>query len=74
MSEPESLESQIERLAKFIMEEIPGEPSQDGGAVDTTIRIMRAQQTAWKTFQQELDKAKSKLAKNVTFDPSIFNR
>jgi len=74
MSKPESLESQIARLAKFIMEEIPGEPSQDGGAVDTAIRIMRAQQTAWKTFQQDIDKAKKKLLGTATFDPSILAR
>ena len=36
----ESLDSQIDRLAKFIMENIPGEPSQSEGAVDTAIRIM----------------------------------
>ena len=37
----ESLESQVSRLARFIMDEIPGEPSQSDGAVDTAIRIMR---------------------------------
>lgn len=37
----EALESQIDRLAKFIMAEIPGEPSRDEGAVDCAIRIMR---------------------------------
>ena len=36
----ESLDSQIDRLAKFIMENVPGEPSQSDGAVDTAIRIM----------------------------------
>lgn len=36
--------AQVRRLAQFIMEEIPGEPSQDGGAVDTAIRIMRTWQ------------------------------
>lgn len=36
------LESQVDRLAKFIMAEIPGEPSESEGAVDTAIRWMRA--------------------------------
>ena len=37
---PDGLDDQIDRLAKFIMAEIPGEPSQSQGAVDTAIRIM----------------------------------
>ncbi|KKN17533.1 hypothetical protein LCGC14_0964910 [marine sediment metagenome] len=32
---------QIERLASFIMEEVPGEPSASEGAVDCAIRILR---------------------------------
>lgn len=40
----EELESQIDRLAKFIMENIPDEPSQSEGAVDTTIRLLKAAQ------------------------------
>lgn len=38
----ESLQKQIDRLAKFIMDEIPGEPSQNEGAVDTAIRLLRS--------------------------------
>jgi hypothetical protein len=38
----ESLESQVDRLAKFIMDQIPGEPSQSEGAIDTAIRLLRA--------------------------------
>ncbi len=34
---------QIDKLAKFIMEEVDDEPSQDEGAVDTAIRIIREQ-------------------------------
>jgi hypothetical protein len=41
-ADAESLDSQIDRLAKFIMTEVPGEPSQSEGAVDTAIRVMRA--------------------------------
>lgn len=33
---------QIDELAKFIMAEIPGEPSKNEGAVDTAIRLLRA--------------------------------
>ncbi len=31
---------QIDKLAKFIMAEVPGEPSESEGAVDCAIRIM----------------------------------
>ena len=42
----ESLDSQIERLAKWIIENIPGEPSMSEGAVDCAIRIMGLQKQA----------------------------
>lgn len=32
---------QIEKLANFIMNEIPGEPSESEGAVDTAIRLLK---------------------------------
>ncbi len=35
------LADQIDRLAKFILNEVPGEPSESAGAVDTAIRLMR---------------------------------
>lgn len=35
------LREQIDELADFIMAEIPGEPSQSEGAVDTAIRLLR---------------------------------
>ena len=35
------MNSQIERLATFIMDEIPGEPSRSEGAVDTAIRLLK---------------------------------
>lgn len=37
----ENLESQVERLAEFIMRNVPSEPSQNEGAIDTAIRILR---------------------------------
>jgi len=37
----ETADEQIDRLARFIMEEVPGEPSQDQSAVDTAIRLIR---------------------------------
>ncbi len=37
----ESLDSQVDRLAKFIMSSIDGEPSQDEGAIDCAIRLLR---------------------------------
>lgn len=34
-------QEQIDKLAKFILEEVDGEPSQSESAVDTAIRIIR---------------------------------
>ncbi len=34
-------EREIERLSKFILENVPGEPSESEGAVDCAIRIMK---------------------------------
>lgn len=39
-----SLDSQITCLAQFIMDEVPGEPSQNQGAVETIIRVVRESQ------------------------------
>lgn len=39
----ESLESQVDRLATFITSEVTGEPSQNQGAIDTIIRVVRQQ-------------------------------
>ncbi len=36
----ESRESQLDRLAGFIIKHVPSEPSQDEGAVDTAIRLL----------------------------------
>lgn len=37
----DSLDEQINRLANYIMEHVPGEPSRSEGAVDTAIRLLR---------------------------------
>jgi len=39
----QSLSHQIDKLALFIMENIEGEPSQNQGAIDTTIRLLEKQ-------------------------------
>lgn len=36
----EHLSAQVDRLANFIMENIPGEPAQSQGAIDTAIRLL----------------------------------
>lgn len=43
LGEPE-VNSQIDKLANFIMSEVEGEPSQSQGAVDTAIRIIKSYQ------------------------------
>lgn len=40
--EKQHLEDQIDKLAKFIVFEVPGEPSQEQNAVDTAIRLLKA--------------------------------
>jgi hypothetical protein len=40
------LSEQISKLADYIMENVPGEPSQSEGAVDTAIRIMQTSRTS----------------------------
>ncbi len=37
----EALTVQLEKLSQFILNEVPGEPSRDEGAVDCAIRLMR---------------------------------
>lgn len=44
----ETLDSQIDRLAKFIMEKIEGEPSQNEGAIDTAIRLL----DKWRKYEK----------------------
>ena len=38
---PDTPEKQINRLANFILNEVPGEPSKNEGVVDCAIRIIR---------------------------------
>lgn len=46
---------QIDELARFIMAEIPGEPSQSEGAVDTAIRLLRLRvEDAWLALGEAL--------------------
>ena len=37
----ERLHDQVEELSRFIMAEVPGEPSQSEGAIETAIRLIR---------------------------------
>lgn len=41
----ETLEDQVRRLADFIVENFPGEPSRSEGAIDTAIRLLSARST-----------------------------
>lgn len=49
----EDLHEQVDTLAKFIMAEVPGEPSQSQGAVDTAIRIIREKQKRIATLEAD---------------------
>ena len=48
-------ESQIDRLANFIMAEVPGEPSQSEGAGDTAIRVIRRLTAALRVHGRHAD-------------------
>lgn len=54
----ESLETQVARLAEFIMTTIPGEPSKDQGAIDTAIRLLRLIPLASFDIAAERDRAR----------------
>ncbi len=41
LEESAGLKEQVDRLANFILNEVPGEPSENEGAVDTAIRLIR---------------------------------
>lgn len=53
--EPESPSEQITRLADFIMHEVPSEPSESQGAVDTAIRLLRTWGNLPKAFRVKPD-------------------
>jgi hypothetical protein len=36
-----ALDEQTSRLASYIMQNVPGEPSQSEGAIDTAIRLLK---------------------------------
>ena len=54
LDEPEA-NSQIDKLANFIMSEVEGEPSQNQGAVDTAIRIIKSYQNQETLSQKWID-------------------
>jgi len=48
---------QIKKLADFILREVPGEPSENEGAIDTAIRVIRkALLLEWKDKREDLTK------------------
>lgn len=49
------LAAQIDKLAHFIVDEVPGEPSESEGAVDTAIRLIRHR----KRLQQKLNRRRA---------------
>lgn len=50
----ETPEQQIHRLAQFIMDNIPGEPSRSEGAVDTAIRLLEGLQILAEIYGDEI--------------------
>lgn len=50
----ESAEDQIKRLGIFIMENVPGEPSQSEGAVDTAIRVLQSLLTTMGAYAEDI--------------------
>lgn len=50
-------DAQINELAEFIMHEVDGEPSENQGAVDTAIRVIRALQAKVDEAREALEEA-----------------
>ncbi len=50
----ESAEDQVKRLGIFIMENVPGEPSQSEGAVDTAIRVLQSLLTTMGVYAEDI--------------------
>ena len=55
------LDEQIAQLAKFIIEKIPGEPSQNEGAVDIAMRLLQESYLRVKELQRDLGKARQRV-------------
>ena len=55
-------QAQIDKLANFIMAEVPNEPSQSEGAVDTAIRIIATLTTALTEAEAKLAMAREALS------------
>lgn len=55
--EVDGLREQVDRLAAFILAEVPGEPSQSQGAVDTAMRVLGQQMADLATARRERDEA-----------------
>lgn len=49
---------QIEKLGKFILEEIPGEPASDYGAIECAITVMREQKKKIAALELEIESLK----------------
>lgn len=54
----ESLRSQVDRLAAYILSDVPGEPSQSQGAIDTAIRVMGQSRSVLVARDAELEAAR----------------
>lgn len=65
----ETLDSQINRLAKFIMAEVDGEPSRSEGAVDCSIRVIRKLQG----YKEKFEKAVSDISDQKSVQGSSGN-
>ncbi|KKL99607.1 hypothetical protein LCGC14_1812760 [marine sediment metagenome] len=53
----EEMEKQITDLANFIMKDVESEPSQNQGAIETAIRIIKESKTELATLKAELEEA-----------------
>lgn len=60
-AERDALDGQIGELAKFIMDEIPGEPSRSEGAIDVAIRLLRSLAAENDRLRQDYDACRRQL-------------
>jgi len=68
----ESLEDQVQRLAKFIMDNCEGYPNESEGAIDCAIRIIGDTKTQKETINDKIDELESRITSGSRHESIIF--
>ena len=62
---PETCEQQVDRLAKFILAEVPGEPKESEGAVDTAIRVIKDRDSEATALRNTIDFMRTRVTEAI---------